>query len=60
MRALAGAALVASTRANAQKANSFKIAYLALLPGEDRMSFMAKVRTAKDRVSVHPVGGDVN
>jgi ABC-type uncharacterized transport system substrate-binding protein len=41
MRALAGAALLGATRAKAQKANSLKVAYLALLPGEDRMSFMA-------------------
>ena len=36
--ALAGAAVLV-TRANAAK--SFTIGYLALLPGEDRMSFMA-------------------
>ena len=41
IKALAGAALLGATRANAQKSNSLKIAYLALLPGEDRMSFMA-------------------
>jgi putative ABC transport system substrate-binding protein len=39
MKALAGAALLGMTGANAAK--SFTIGYLALLPGEDRMSFMA-------------------
>ena len=39
---LAGAALVSvENRATAQKAKSFSIAYLALLPGEDRTSFVA-------------------
>jgi hypothetical protein len=38
--ALAGAALVGMTQANATK--SLTIGYLALLPGEDRMSFMAR------------------
>src|SRR5215469_7741309 len=37
---IAGAALAGMTRANAAK--SFTIGYLALLPGEDRMSFMAR------------------
>ena len=40
--ALAGAVLLGATATNAQKAKSFAIGYLALLPGEDRMSFMAK------------------
>lgn len=40
MRILAGAALLGvGHRAIAQKAKSFVIAYLALLPGEDRMNF---------------------
>ncbi|MGZ5874798.1 MAG: ABC transporter substrate binding protein, partial [Bradyrhizobium sp.] len=40
MRILAGAALLGvGHRATAQKAKSFVIAYLALLPGEDRMNF---------------------
>jgi putative tryptophan/tyrosine transport system substrate-binding protein len=39
---LAGAALLSvQRRANAQRAKSISIAYLALLPGEDRMSFTA-------------------
>jgi putative tryptophan/tyrosine transport system substrate-binding protein len=39
---LAGAALLSvENRATAQKAKSFSIAYLALLPGEDRTSFVA-------------------
>jgi putative tryptophan/tyrosine transport system substrate-binding protein len=43
MRILAGAALLSVGRlATAQKAKSFTIAYLALLPGEDRMDFAAK------------------
>src|SRR6516165_9831972 len=42
IRALAGAVLLGATRTNAQKAKSFTIGYLALLPGEDRMSFMAR------------------
>ena len=43
MRILAGAAILSvERRATAQKAKSFTIAYLALLPGEDRMSFSAK------------------
>jgi ABC-type uncharacterized transport system substrate-binding protein len=37
---LAGAALVKATGATAQKAKSFSVAYLALLPGEDRTSFV--------------------
>jgi putative ABC transport system substrate-binding protein len=42
MRILAGAALLSVDRgATAQKAKSFTIAYLALLPGEDRMNFRA-------------------
>jgi putative tryptophan/tyrosine transport system substrate-binding protein len=42
MRILAGAALLSvERRATAQKAKSFTIAYLALLPGEDRMNFTA-------------------
>jgi len=41
MRSLAGAVLLGATGASAQKARSFTIGYLALLPGEDRMSFMA-------------------
>jgi putative ABC transport system substrate-binding protein len=42
IRILAGAALVGATRkATAQKAKSFTIAYLALLPGEDR-NFVVK------------------
>jgi len=42
MRILAGAALLSVERgATAQKAKSFTIAYLALLPGEDRMNFTA-------------------
>ena len=40
--ALAGAVLLGATATNAQKAKSFAIGYLALLPGEDRMSFMTK------------------
>ncbi len=40
--ALAGAAVVgAITRVRAEKANAASIAYLALLPGEDRTSFVA-------------------
>jgi putative tryptophan/tyrosine transport system substrate-binding protein len=40
MRILAGAALLSvGRRASAQKAKSFTVAYLALLPGEDRMNF---------------------
>jgi putative tryptophan/tyrosine transport system substrate-binding protein len=43
MRILAGAALLSVERqAIAQKAKSFTIAYLALLPGEDRTNFAAK------------------
>ena len=42
IRALAGAVLLGATGTNAQKAKSFTIGYLALLPGEDRMSFMAR------------------
>src|SRR5215471_17268930 len=42
IRVLAGAVLLGATRTNAQKAKSFTISYLALLPGEDRMSFMAR------------------
>lgn len=39
---LAGAALLSvARRATAQKAKSFTLAYLALLPGEDRMNFAA-------------------
>ena len=42
MIVLAGAALLSvKNRATAQKAKLFSIAYLALLPGEDRTSFMA-------------------
>ena len=42
MRILAGAALLSvERRATAQKAKSFTLAYLALLPGEDRMNFTA-------------------
>jgi putative tryptophan/tyrosine transport system substrate-binding protein len=42
MRILAGAALLnVENRATAQKAKSFTIAYLALLPGEDRTNFVA-------------------
>ena len=42
LRILAGAALlIVGHRASAQKAKSFTIGYLALLPGEDRMSFAA-------------------
>ena len=42
MIVLAGAALLCvENRATAQKAKLFSIAYLALLPGEDRTSFMA-------------------
>ena len=42
MIVLAGAALLSvENRATAQKAKSFSIAYLALLPGEDRTSFVA-------------------
>jgi ABC-type uncharacterized transport system substrate-binding protein len=42
MRILAGAALLSvERRAIAQKAKSFTLAYLALLPGEDRMNFTA-------------------
>src|SRR5271165_7151670 len=40
MKVLAGTLLLRATGANAAK--SFTIAYLALLPGEDRMSFMAR------------------
>src|SRR4051795_6970118 len=39
---IAGAALLSiGIRATAQKAKSFSITYLALLPGEDRTSFVA-------------------
>jgi putative ABC transport system substrate-binding protein len=42
MRILIGAALLSvESRATAQKAKSFTIAYLALLPGEDRTNFVA-------------------
>jgi putative ABC transport system substrate-binding protein len=42
MGILAGAALLSvESRATAQKARSFTIAYLALLPGEDGMTFVA-------------------
>ena len=42
MRILAGAALLSvERRATAHKAKSFTLAYLALLPGEDRMNFTA-------------------
>ena len=44
--ALAGAAFL--TRANAAK--SFTIGYLALLPGEDRMSFMARFMRRLDEL----------
>jgi hypothetical protein len=40
MKAIAGAALLGMTRANAAK--SFTIGYLALLRGEDRMRFMER------------------
>ena len=46
--ALAGAALLGVTRANAAK--SFTIGYLALLPGEDRMSFMARFKRRLDEL----------
>ena len=43
MRMFAGAAIIGvGHRAVAQKSKSFVIAYLALLPGEDRMSFAVK------------------
>jgi putative ABC transport system substrate-binding protein len=50
MRILASAALLSvERRATAQKANSFTVAYLALLPGEDRMNFAAMfVRRLKE------------
>jgi len=46
--ALAGAALVGMARANAAK--SFTIGYLALLPGEDHMSFMARFMRRLDEL----------
>jgi putative ABC transport system substrate-binding protein len=50
MRILASAALLSvERRATAQKAKSFTVAYLALLPGEDRMNFAAMfVRRLKE------------
>ena len=46
--ALAGAALLGVTRTNAAK--SFTIGYLALLPDEDRMSFMARFKRRLDEL----------
>jgi len=46
--ALAGAALVGMTRANAAK--SFTIGYLALMPNEDRMSFMGRFMRRLDEL----------
>jgi len=43
IKSLAGAALLGATAANAQRAKSVTIGYLALLPGEDRMSFMRRL-----------------
>src|SRR6516162_8835661 len=48
MKALAGAAFLGMTGANAAK--SFTIGYLALLPGEDRMSFMARFMRRLDEL----------
>ena len=41
MKSLAGAVLLVANAAHAQRAKPVTIGYLALLPGEDRMSFMA-------------------
>jgi len=41
---LGAAATARAQKATAQKAKSFTIGYLALLPGEDRMSFMASFK----------------
>ena len=48
--ALAGAALLGVTRTNAAK--SFTIGYLALLPDEDRMSFMARFKRRLDELGI--------
>ena len=48
MKALAGAAFLGMTGANAAK--SFTIGYLALLPGENRMSFMARFMRRLDEL----------
>src|ERR1700730_16578530 len=48
LKVLAGAALMRAIRANAAK--SFSIAYLALLPGEDRMTFMARFTRRLDEL----------
>ena len=39
MKSLAGAVLLGATAANAQRAKAVTLGYLALLPGENRMSF---------------------
>src|SRR6516162_5363522 len=41
MKSLAGAVLLVANAAHAQRAKPVTIGYLALLPGEDRISFMA-------------------
>ena len=46
--ALTGAALLGLTQATAAK--FFTIGYLALLPGEDRMSFMARFKRRLDEL----------
>ena len=48
MKALAGAAFLGMTGENAAK--SFTIGYLALLPGENRMSFMARFMRRLDEL----------
>jgi putative ABC transport system substrate-binding protein len=40
LKSIAGAFLISPSRASAQKTKRVTIGYLALLPGEDRMSFM--------------------
>ena len=58
MRILAGVALLSVGRqAAAQKAKSFTIAYLALLPGEDRMDFAARCNAGTaGKPPRHPMG----
>ena len=50
MKSLVGALLLGATSAYAQKPKSFTVGYLALLPGEDRMSFVASFRRRLDEL----------
>jgi putative tryptophan/tyrosine transport system substrate-binding protein len=49
-KSLAGAVFLGATGAEAQKARTFTIGYLALLPGEDRMSFMTSFKHRLDEL----------